>query len=255
MALLRPDWELPPGVHAFVTNRVGGASVAPYAAFNLAHHVGDDATAVERNRALLRSELEKQCHMPLQLQWLEQVHGTAVYEAKGLLVDPPPKADAACTAQPGVVLSVLTADCLPVLFCSRDGKEIAVAHAGWRGLCNGVLEATVGKFKSPARDVRCWLGPAIGGCHFEVGSEVRDAFQMLSRQTYMANTLAAFKLAAQRGKWMADLYALARVRLLTAGVTDVSGQSHCVVCDIDHYYSYRHQRVTGRFATGIVKVQ
>lgn len=249
-----PDWPLPPGVHAFVTTRHGGASKDPYATFNLGHHVGDDAEAVAQNRELLRSQLEQHTGCAsLHLQWLQQVHGTAVRDVQTVAVEPP-KADAAYTRQTGVVLSVLTADCLPVLYCSKDGKEIAVAHAGWRGLCNGVLEATLEKFNAAPRDIRCWLGPAIGPCHFEVGSEVRDAFRMLSRQTYMAATIAAFTPATQPAKWMGDLYALARIRLQAAGVADISGQAHCVVCDAANYYSYRQQTVTGRFATGIVKV-
>lgn len=248
-----PDWALPKGVFAFVTTRRSGQSVGDYSAFNLATHVGDADTAVARNRAMLKLLLERETgHNPINLQWLEQVHGTHASVIDGSVLEPPPKADAAYTIEQGVVLSVLTADCLPVLFASSDGSEIAVAHAGWRGLCNGVLEATAGNFRCEPAAIRCWLGPAIAPCHFEVGDDVRDAFLMLSRQSQMADTKDAFQ-PIRPGKWLANLYALARLRLAKVGITNVTGEPQCTVCKSDHYYSYRHQPVTGRFATGIVR--
>ena len=253
--LMWPDWRLPTGVQSFVTTRHGGFSKEAHASFNLATHVEDEAICVQRNRELLQQMLEQRAgQSPLQMQWLEQVHGTKVHEVKSAVTSPPPPADALYTRECGIVLSVLTADCLPVLFCSADGKEIAVAHAGWRGLCNGVLEATLAHFNCAPASVHCWLGPAIGVCHFEVGSEVRDAFIMLSRLTYMDATRAAFVPCKEKGKWMCDLYALARVRLIGVGVTQITGQPQCVVCKHDDYYSYRQAAVTGRFATGIVQL-
>ncbi|MES2606314.1 MAG: peptidoglycan editing factor PgeF [Pseudomonadota bacterium] len=251
--LVRPDWQLPTGVHAFVTTRHGGFSKAPYASFNLGHHVGDDANAVARNRELLNSELAQQCNdAALQLQWIQQVHGIDVQRIDDVIATPP-VADASYTTQSGIALGVLTADCLPVLYCSHDGNEIAVAHAGWRGLCNGVLEATLAQFKCAPSRVRCWLGPAIGPCHFEVGEEVRDAFLQQASPNDREATLSAFKPGLNAGKWMGDLYVLARLRLQAAGVADVAGQVQCTVCLADKYYSYRHQNPTGRFATVIAR--
>lgn len=250
-AVLWPDWPLPRGVHAFVTTRHGGISEPPWHRFNLGLHVGDSPDAVAANRQHLLTALQQQSGAAtMQLQWLQQVHGVNVI-ALNQLQEPPPVADALYTQQRGIALVVLTADCLPVLFCSQDGKEVAVAHAGWRGLCNGILEATAAQFRCPPAGIRCWLGPAIGPCHFEVGADVRDAFIMLSRQSNMAATKAAFT-AANPGKWMADLYALARIRLQVAGINDISGTAQCTQCRHDDYYSYRQGHDTGRFATGIV---
>ena len=254
LGLNRVDLATPAGVHCFVSTRQGGFSEGSFAAFNLAVHVGDDAATVRRNRKLLLASLQQQCVEPaLKLQWMQQVHGTRVWRCNGNTLEPPPEADALYTAAPNIVLGVLTADCLPVLLCSEDGKEIAVAHAGWRGLCNGVLEATLENFNSSPAQVRCWLGPAIGPCHFEVGNDVRDAFLASAPGHQQAATAAAFMTGHKPGKWQADLYALARLRLLTAGVQQISGQVQCTVCDADRYYSYRQQAVTGRFATLIVR--
>lgn len=251
--LLRPDWQLPPGVHAFVTTRHGGFSQDPYASCNLGHHVGDKAQAVANNRQLLANELATQCSDPaVQLQWIQQVHGIHVQRVDSV-ASVPPVADALYTTQKSIALGVLTADCLPVLYCSHDGSEIAVAHAGWRGLCNGVLEATLAQFSCAPAQVRCWLGPAIGPCHFEVGEEVREAFLQQAAHADRAATLSAFKPGQQTGKWMGDLYALARIRLQTSGATDITGQPQCTVCLSDDYYSYRHQNPTGRFATLITR--
>ena len=253
-ALRRADFAVPTGVQCFFTTRQGGGSAFPYHSFNLALHVGDEPAAVTGNRHLLLETLQQQCHQPsLQLQWLQQVHGTQVWQVTAEVAEPPPVADALYTTEPNLVLGVLTADCLPVLFCSADGREIAVAHAGWRGLCNGVLEATLQHFRCAPAQVRCWLGPAIGPCHFEVGEEVRTAF--LAKATVPARdaTGAAFVPGTRAGKWQADLYALARLRLQSAGVMQVSGAVQCTVCQADRYYSYRHQAVTGRFATLIMR--
>lgn len=253
VSLLRPAWPLPAGVHAFVSTRHGGGSSGNYHSLNLGDHVGDHAGTVANNRAVLLDALQRQTGTAaLQLQWMQQVHGIKVERIDAALT-PPPVADALYTTQTGIALGVLTADCLPVLFCSADGKQIAAAHAGWRGLCNGVLDFALEQFSCAPSAIRCWLGPAIGPCHFEVGNDVRDAFCMLSRQRDMIATKAAFKPAGEPGKWLGNLYALAHLRLRASGVTDITGDPQCTVC-LDDFYSYRQQSETGRFVTGIVKV-
>lgn len=253
-ALLHPDWDLPPGVQAFVTTRHGGHSLPPWQGFNLGLHTGDDPAAVAANRSLLGGMLVKHSGITdLAVQWVRQVHGTVVFRAGGKAVQPAPEADAIYTDTAGLALAVLTADCLPILFCSQDGAEIAVAHAGWRGLLAGVLEATVRGFRTAPGAITAWLGPAIGPCHFEVGSEVRSAFVAAATLHEQEATLAAFQPGQVPEKWLADLYALARLRLQRAGLSLVSGSANCTICNHDLFYSYRLQAVTGRFATLIVK--
>jgi hypothetical protein len=252
--ILLPDWELPAGVRAFVTTRENGASTRPWDSFNLAQHVGDDLDRVAENRALLQARLARLVSVPaLPVQWVQQVHGSKVLRANLPLREPPPRADAIHTTSAALAIGVLTADCLPVLFCADDGSEIAVAHAGWRGLLGGVLEATLACFGTAPAAIRAWLGPAIGPCHFEVGAEVRSAFLA---QAFPADALAtadAFATADEPGKWFADLYALARIRLRRAGVCAISGQPVCTSCDTARFYSYRQHAVTGRFATLILR--
>jgi polyphenol oxidase len=257
-SLLRPEWELPAGVQAFVTIRVDGCSQGAYASFNLAEHVDDDAQSVQANRHLLLEQLgeqlcEKTGQRELALQWVEQVHGVDVLQATHPPTTPAPTADAIYTSATGLVCGVLTADCLPVLFATVDGSAIAVAHAGWRGLCNGVLEATVKQFQCAPSQITAWLGPAIAACHFEVGDEVRAAFLAKATTDNHRTTAAAFQPKEHAGKWQADLYALARIRLRALGLTAVSGDAQCTVCHADTFYSYRQQKITGRFATLIVK--
>lgn len=253
-ALLRPDWNLPPGVQAFVTTRHGGHSLPPRHTLNLGLHTGDDPAAVRANRSLLMQALGQHTGVPdLAVQWVRQVHGTAVFRAGEKVVQPAPEADAIYTATPRLALAVLTADCLPVLFCSHDGTEIAVAHAGWRGLLAGVLESTVRSFRTAPEALAAWLGPAIGPCHFEVGSEVRSAFAAAATVQEQVATLAAFQPGQVPEKWLADLYALARLRLQRAGLLVVSGSAACTICNHDRFYSYRLQPVTGRFATLIAR--
>jgi YfiH family protein len=255
-SLLEPRWDLPPGVRAFVTTRSGGHSVGPWQSFNLARHVQDDDDLVSANRARLISGLQRRTGiLTPTVQWVQQVHGIDVLRVENAAQaqESAPPADAVYTQQAGVACAVLTADCLPVLFCSSDGKEIAIAHAGWRGLCNGVLEATVRQFSCGAAAIQAWLGPAIALCHFEVGSEVREAFCNAARPQDLAATRGCFQSGASAGKCMADLYELARIRLRAAGLTGISGEPQCTVCHADRFYSYRHQAVTGRFATLIIK--
>jgi len=239
--LLIPDWGgsefAPPGVRALVTLRVHpqGHSVAPYASFNLAGHVGDDPAAVAANRAQLRALL------PAEPLWLNQVHGVAVADVAK--ASPGISADASVARAPGLVCAVLTADCLPLLLAARDGSVVAAAHAGWRGLADGVIEATVAAMRMPAGGLRAWLGPAIGPTAFEVGDEVRAAFCR-----HDARAAAAFD-AHGAGKWLCDLYALARQRLAAVGVTQVSGGGLCTYSDAQRFYSYRRDGTTGRMAS------
>lgn len=261
-----PDWQVPAGVQAFVTTRCsgqvkggqdqGGQDLGGFGNFNLALHVGDDPQRVVANREQLLQELRARsgCN-DLCIQWLEQVHGTSVHDARPpCRNDPPPRADALYTASAGIACAVLTADCLPVLFCSDDGREIAVAHAGWRGLLAGVLEQTLSRFETPPERLRAWLGPAIGPCHFEVGPEVREAFLEAGAHAAV-QTAAAFRPVPPGSdgvqRYMMDLYRLARLRL--AGLGSLGGELSCTQCRNDQWYSYRAAQVTGRFATLILK--
>ncbi|NWL79240.1 peptidoglycan editing factor PgeF [Pseudomonas taiwanensis] len=231
---LTPDWPAPARVKACVTTREGGFSQSPYDGLNLGSHVGDELQTVEQNRLLLTSSLG--CRPA----WLSQVHGVRVSRADPSRVD---EADASWTDEPGIASAVLTADCLPALFCDRAGTKVAAAHAGWRGLANGVLEATLDALALPPEEVLVWLGPAIGPASFEVGPEVREAFVTLHPQAEQA-----FQGSSNAGKFMADLYQLARIRLAARGVHAVSGGGFCTVSD-PRFYSYRRASRTGRFAS------
>jgi YfiH family protein len=231
---LKPDWPAPSRVKACVTTRDGGFSLPPFEGLNLGSHVGDDPLAVERNRQVLTSTLA--CRPA----WLSQVHGVHVVQADPGRVD---EADASWTAEPGVASAVLTADCLPALFCDRAGSKVAAAHAGWRGLANGVLEATLDALALPAEEVLVWLGPAIGPAAFEVGPEVREAFVASHPEAGQA-----FRPSVNEGKYMADIYQLARIRLAARGIYAVYGGGFCTVSD-PRFYSYRRASRTGRFAS------
>lgn len=234
MQFIKPDWPAPAGVHALVTTRTGGASLPPFDSLNLGDHVGDDPAAVALNRQRLRAFL------PAEPCWLKQVHGTAVAQADGLR--DAIEADASVAFAPGTVCAVLTADCLPVLFCDRQGSRVAAAHAGWRGLAAGVLEASVAALQCESADIMAWLGPAIGPQAFEVGEEVREAFVH-----DLPATASAF-VPGPPGKWFADIYELARLRLARAGVGSVHGGGLCTYADAARFYSYRRDRTTGRMA-------
>lgn len=238
LPLIHPDWPAPANVRACVTTRAGGVSLAPYDSLNLGSHVGDDGAAVAENRARLRVGL------PSEPLWLNQVHGVAVADAD--IATGVPTADAAVTHHPGRVCAVLTADCLPVLFCDEAGSVVAAAHAGWRGLVGGVLESTVAHMGVPAGSVLAWLGPAIGPHAFEVGAEVRAAFLAAD-----GGAGSAFVPGAREDKWMADLFALARRRLARIGVLRIHGGGICTHADAARFYSYRRDGVTGRFASMI----
>lgn len=241
--IIEADWTPPPGVHACVTTRSGGVSRPPFDSLNLATHVGDDASAVAENRARLRALLA----LPSEPLWLNQVHGVVVADERtaASCSDECATADASYTDQPGVVLAVLTADCLSVAFASADGRELAVAHAGWRGLAAGVLESTLARFRAPPESIQVWIGPSIGPLHFEVGAEVRSEFV-----ASLPAAERAFVPTGVSGKYLADLPALARQRLARAGVAQIGGGDLCTVSLPDRFYSYRRDGGrTGRMAT------
>jgi YfiH family protein len=236
-SFLAPDWPAPSRVRALVTTRRGGASKPPYDEFNLAMHVGDDPVAVAANRARLRR------HVPAEPFWLEQVHGIDVASAdEGS--DVPVRADASVARKGGTVCAVMTADCLPVLFCNDEGSVVAAAHAGWRGLAAGVLEATLAAMAVEPGRVMAWLGPAIGPGAFEVGDEVRTTFLASDPEAQ-----AAFASQGMEGKWLADIFMLARRRLVQAGVDRIYGGGLCTVSGSERFYSYRRESMTGRFAS------
>jgi YfiH family protein len=231
---LIPDWPAPAGVRACVTTRAGGVSVAPFDSFNLGDHVEDDPAAVAHNRSALTGRLH------IQAAWLQQVHGIDVVEATPAQVC---RADASWSQTPGVACTIMTADCLPALFCNKSGTQVAAAHAGWRGLAAGVLEATVDSFADAPSDILVWLGPAIGPQAFEVGAQVRDAFIATHPQAS-----EAFVPGATAGKYMADIYQLARIRLAAHGVSAVYGGGLSTYND-ERFFSYRRGARTGRFAS------
>lgn len=234
---IQPDWPAPAGVRALVTTRHGGVSSGPYASMNLGSHVGDSPLAVARNRALLRICL------PAEPLWLDQVHGIEVADAS-TAVGRSVTADASVATRPGAVCAVMTADCLPVLFCDDAGTVVAAAHAGWRGLAAGVLDATVARMAVAPERIIAWMGPAIGPQAFEVGDEVRRAFVAIDPAT-----ARAFASAERSGKWYADLFLLARLRLAGVGVERVFGGGLCTYSDPQRYFSYRRDGITGRLAS------
>ncbi|MEO8061540.1 MAG: peptidoglycan editing factor PgeF [Pseudomonadota bacterium] len=243
-SLLQFNWRLPRGVTAAFTTRRGGESRAPWDSFNVASHVGDAPESVTCNRARLRTLL----NLPAEPSWLNQVHGVTVSALDaGVAAAVPETADAAIARSAGRVCVVMVADCLPVLFASRDGEVVAAAHAGWRGLAAGVLERTVASMAVPGTEITAWLGPAISRQHFEVGEEVRAGF-------VAADSGAATCFAANdRGRWQADLVGLARRRLQVLGVTDISGGEWCTFADRERFYSHRRDGKGGRMAALVWK--
>lgn len=231
-----PDWPAPTNVHALITTRRGGVSLPPYDSLNLGDHVGDDPAAVAVNRRVLRSRL------PAEPAWLKQVHGRGIADADQ--VARAPEADGSVARKTGVVCAVLTADCLPVLLCDRSGTAVAAAHAGWRGLADGVVEAAVRAMALDAGTILAWLGPSIGPQAFEVGDEVRQVFIEQDSAAELA-----FVPSARAGKWLADIYLLARQRLARIGVTQVYGGTHCTHADAQRFFSYRRDGATGRMAS------
>lgn len=238
--LLIPDWPAPASVRAFVTTRETGPSQSDFAAFNPAAHVGDNTEHV----ALCRRLMQKEIGDERPLLWLNQTHGARVQQ--GYQVDTP-EADAAVATSAEYACVVLTADCLPVMFCNRAGTQVAVAHAGWRGLAGGVLEATVAAMNTEPDDILVWLGPAISNAQFEVGPEVYGAFVAVHPETAEAFDHSPYRM----GHYMADLYRLARFRLEALGIEHISGGHFCTACE-SRFYSYRRDGgTTGRMASVI----
>jgi hypothetical protein len=235
--MIVPDWPAPAQVKSLMTTRAGGASNAPWDSLNLGDHVGDDPVHVRANRARLRQQL------PAEPGWLKQVHSARVVE---LGRDPNREADASFTREAGRVCAVLTADCLPVLFCDRAGSVVAAAHAGWRGLAEGVLEATVAAMQVETGEVMAWMGAAIGPQAFEVGDEVRLAFVNAHPE---AETAFLPHPVSGPGKWLADIYLLARIRLNGVGVQAIYGGGRCTFGETDRFFSYRRDGATGRMAS------
>lgn len=235
LVVIKPDWPAPARVRAAQSTRLGGISQAPFDSLNLAVHSGDDRQLVAENRRLLAERLQ----LPAEPVWLQQVHGIEVVSAaeRGAV------ADAVWADRPGQVCAILSADCLPVLFCDFAGQVVAAAHAGWRGLAAGVLEATIEAMQRPPAQLMAWLGPAIGAQAFEVGEEVRQQFLAVD-----ATASDCFQ-ATTNGRWLADLVALAQLRLVRAGVTAIYGGEHCTVRQHELFYSYRREGRTGRMAT------
>lgn len=240
------DWVVSPSIVAFSTTREGGVSEPPFASFNLATHVGDDSLRVVSNRALLKKLLPQH----LEWQWLEQVHGNDV--ALVNKAGPALIADAMRTTRANLVCCVQTADCLPVFVAALDGTEVAVIHAGWKGLASGVIENTISRMSTSASNLAVWLGPAIGFCHFEVGEEVRNCFLCATGSPSLVLAMeGCFVSSKNRGKFMADLYAIARLKLTALGIDKISGGDYCTYCDDDKFFSYRRDGVTGRMLSAI----
>ncbi len=232
-----PEWPAPANVKALQTTRRGGSSKPPYDSFNLGSHVQDNPLQVERNRMLLEPLL------PSEPVWLQQVHGVTVVDAGHTSCLP--EADASVSTHRGAVCAVMTADCLPILLCDDKGSVVGAVHAGWRGLCDGVIEAAVAEMKVPTSSLMVWLGPAIGPMAFEVGAEVRAAF--IGQH---ASAAAAF-VPAPNGKWLADIFQLATLRLHALGITRIYGGGMCTYSNPERFYSYRRDGETGRMATMI----
>ena len=229
-----PDWPAPARVRALITTRNGGTSMGPYTSMNVGLRVDDDPARVEANRRLLKQFL------PAEPKWLNQVHGTRVVDAQ--TITHPVEADASVSTSGGCVSVVMVADCLPILIAERTGSIVAAAHAGWRGLAAGVIENTVRALDTPPRNLLAYLGPAIGPSAFEVGNEVRDAFIAVDQAAQIAFH------PHQPGKWLADLFLLARQRLAKAGLANVYGGGQCTYSDPGRFYSHRRDKVSGRMA-------
>jgi YfiH family protein len=250
LELVIPEWpDAPANIGALATTRRGGVSHGPYddgrgaGGLNLGLHVGDDPAQVAGNRARLQTLL------PGRPAWIAQVHGADVVDAATVGPDQPVRTgDASIAAAPGIVCAILTADCLPVLFADRAGKVVGAAHAGWRGLAGGVLGQTVAAMRAAgAGDITAWMGPAIGPRAFEVGQDVFDSFA-----SALPGVDVGFAFAARpgtEGKYLADMFALARLMLARAGVASVAGGTHCTALEPDRFYSYRRDGVTGRQAS------
>lgn len=237
--IIKPNWSVPPHVKAYSTTRLDGVSQSPFTSLNLGAHVGDNREAVEQNRMILQQQL---C-MPQTAEYLEQVHSTKVIELPTL--EKNIEADAAYTQHAEQVCLIMTADCLPLLVCNKQGDEVAAIHAGWRGLCDGVIEQTIAKFQSSADSLSVWLGPAIGAQAFQVGAEVREAF---CQQDSQANE-AFIEDSHNKERFLGNIYQLARQRLAHLGVHQISGGEYCTFSQPELFFSYRRDGKTGRMAS------
>ena len=239
-----PDWPTPAGVKAFISTRAGGFSPSPYASNNFGLHVGDDPLLVEKNRVQLCERLG----LDMTPQWLEQVHGVKVVDAKadGMVRT----ADGSYSDQRGQACLVMTADCLPILLCDKQGTQVAALHCGWRSLAHGICAKGIEKFSAPASEIMAYLGPAISQPNFEVGVDVLEAFFGAARNELHTEQIAAAFISAKRPlHFYADIYALARAELTALGVTDIYGGDFCTYADETRFYSYRRDKTTGRMAS------
>jgi len=230
---LKADWPAAEFIKAGITLRQGGVSEQPYDSFNLATHVGDELSAVQQNRLMLQ--------VPNEPQWLEQIHSTTVVSLPS--EDVIPKADAVYTSEKRIVCAVMTADCLPLLITDKQGSCVAAIHAGWRGLCDGIIEATIKKLPVEPESLLVWLGPAIGPDVYEVGQEVYDAFTNVEAKAQESFT------DVSDGHWLFDIYRLAKSRLNKVGVNHIYGGDHCTLSEEKDFFSYRRDGVTGRMAS------
>jgi polyphenol oxidase len=257
MAIHNCRWDVQGNTKACYSSRSGGNSLPPYDSFNIARHVGDVSETVAENRSILAAHFPNVNHW----QWLEQVHGTEV-----LLIDKQGmqqgdvEADAIVCRVPGIACCVMTADCLPIYFADRRGGEVAIAHAGWRGLAKGVIEHTVSLMHAAREDITVYLGPAIGPCHFEVGAEVVEQFlnepiggiaNQDVKNCFKAKAGAEKSNCAEDTKYLANLYGLANLRLKAMGVRSISGGDDCTYCQPESFYSYRRDGFTGRMLSMI----
>ncbi len=243
--LIVADWPAPPPVRAFVTTRRGGVSRAPYEQNNIALHVGDDSQIVQRNRELLAQAMPG-CNA---IQWLDQVHGTDVHNIEN--AGDPLRGDGLYTSERGLACAVLTADCLPVFLTDKAGREVAVVHAGWRGLAAGIIERAVQQFCAPAKQLLAWLGPAISQPHFAVGAEVVQQLRASMTAAQSETVQFAALSQAEEGKALVDLYQVARCQLHDLNIGAVFGGSFCTYADSERFYSYRREEITGRMASVI----
>jgi hypothetical protein len=241
MQVINPNWNVPKNIHAFTTTRAGGVSLTPYFSFNLGDHVGDNKSAVKTNRTLLVEKFG----LPQTPIFLTQTHSTRViqlpYSGENL------EADAVYTNVPHQVCAVMTADCLPVLFTTASGNEVAAAHAGWRGLCDGVLEETVKCFQTKPEDIIAWFGPAIGSTAFQVGIDVVKQFVAIDEKA----KLAFQPDVIEEGKYLGNLYQIATQRLNNLGIRQIYGGNHCTFNEKELFFSYRRDNQTGRMASVI----
>jgi polyphenol oxidase len=238
-----PKWAAPKNVRACITTRTGGVSLAPYASNNFGTHVGDDSAAVESNRRVLCESLG----LKKSPQWLEQVHGVKIVNAKDdKLVR---TADASFSTDAGQACIVMTADCLPIFLCDQKGTQVAILHCGWRSLAKGICAKALQKFNSAPQQLMAYLGPAISQKHFEVGVDVLEAFFKSARTPSHADAIANAFISGQRPlHFYADIYELARAELKSLGVTAVYGGDYCTYEQSEKFYSYRRDGVTGRMA-------